>query len=856
MADYRLPFTGEQVENILTNATPESDLTQETQRATEAEQQLQSKINQEAQARENADSTLQQNINNEAQARQGADTTLQGNIDAEVLARQEADSTLQDHIDTEATARANDVDAEETRAKAAEKANADDIDAIEEKIPAAASSSNQLADKQFVNSSIQTSTAEYKGAYNLVSDLHLVIDASHSQIAATLPSVIVSADNNDYCFVQIPVDESTPTVIGSVERYKYNGSAWLFEYALNNSGFTQAQWDALNSGIVSGDVTKLRALPTNVELTTLLAGKQATLTFDATPTLNSTNPVTSGGVKTSLDAETLRASNAEQQNARDIAAEVLARGNADTTLQGNIDAEELRAKAAERANADDIDAIEAVIPSAASSLNQLADKDYVNSSITTSTATFQGTYNLVTDLQLTVSATRSQIIAELATAISGADNNDYCFVQIPTSDATPTEIARVERYKFNGSAWSYEYTINNSGFTSDQWAALNSGITLALVAKLSDLPSLAQLTTLLGGKQDTLTFDNQPTASSNNPVKSGGIVDYIASALASYYTKTAMDTLLAGKQATLTFDATPTLNSTNPVQSNGIKVALDSINEKIPAAAAAGNQLADKAYLSAQVQEYAGTFRGTFNSLADLEAVTGMHHNDYAWVKVTDSDGDNDYDRYKYNGTAWVFEYRLNNTHFTATELAAIRSGITAELVTKLTNLPPTAAATINATTGADTITNGKKFFVGTQGADGKWTLESLTPTEMQKCAYAYQAGATVGTNPAHLQGTDANGDPERITPAALASLLGAICPTGYNPYTGDMNDLESNCWGYCASTVTNLPSEDTTKDGSFIVFNILGGYPIQIYFGYGAVYFRRQLYNAWSPWSKTVSIS
>ena len=95
------------------------------------------------------------------------------------------------------------IDAEETRAKAAEKQNADDIDAIEEKIPEQASSSNQLADKQFVNSSIQTSTAEYKGAFNSVSDLHLTVAATRLQIAAALPNVIQSADNNDLG-VQIP----------------------------------------------------------------------------------------------------------------------------------------------------------------------------------------------------------------------------------------------------------------------------------------------------------------------------------------------------------------------------------------------------------------------------------------------------------------------------------------------------------------------------------------------------------------------------------------------------------------------------------------------------------------------------
>lgn len=125
--------------------------------------------------------------------------------------------------------------------------------------------------------------------------------------------------------------------------------------------------------------------------------------------------------------------------------------------------------------------IAAVIPSQASSTNQLADKAFVNSSIATATATFRGTYNLVSDLSLTTSATQQQIAAALATKMAALsimpDANDYAFVQIPAAVLTPTVIARVDRYKFNGSAWAYEYSLNNSGFTAEQWAAINSGIT-------------------------------------------------------------------------------------------------------------------------------------------------------------------------------------------------------------------------------------------------------------------------------------------------------------------------------------------------------------------------------------------
>lgn len=146
--------------------------------------------------------------------------------------------------------------------------------------------------------------------------------------------------------------------------------------------------------------------------------------------------------------------------------------------------------------------IDPLIPSQASAQNQLADKAFVNSSIATATATYRGNYNLVSDLQLTVASTEAQTAAALATAIQTADNNDYCYVQVPTADDTPTEIARIDRYKHNGTAWSLEYTLNNSGFTAAEWAAINSGITSGLVAKLSALPSMAELTTLLNGKAD------------------------------------------------------------------------------------------------------------------------------------------------------------------------------------------------------------------------------------------------------------------------------------------------------------------------------------------------------------------
>ena len=109
----------------------------------------------------------------------------------------------------------------------------DRVSAMEGKIPSQASSSNQLADKAFVNSSISTSTAEFKGTF------------------ATLEALkaVQGADINDYAF-WAHKDSDGNTLY---DRYKYTlgSDPWKFEYRLNNSSFTSAQWDALNSGITA-----------------------------------------------------------------------------------------------------------------------------------------------------------------------------------------------------------------------------------------------------------------------------------------------------------------------------------------------------------------------------------------------------------------------------------------------------------------------------------------------------------------------------------------------------------------------------------------------------------------------------
>lgn len=105
------------------------------------------------------------------------------------------------------------------------------INGINAKIPAQASAQNQLADKNFVNSSIATNTANFLGTYTTLAEIE----------------AIPNPTNNDYAFLET-TDSAGNTLY---DRYKYSGEdeEWLFEYELNNSGFTAEQWATINSGI-------------------------------------------------------------------------------------------------------------------------------------------------------------------------------------------------------------------------------------------------------------------------------------------------------------------------------------------------------------------------------------------------------------------------------------------------------------------------------------------------------------------------------------------------------------------------------------------------------------------------------
>ena len=126
------------------------------------------------------------------------------------------------------------------------------ITSIEEKIPNQASATNQLADKDFVNSSINSSVAFFKGNFATKADLDAV------QWQTTDDTLTTFVSNNDYAYV-----ESDETHNNEAWRYIYvldeASSGWQPQFRVNETPFTSVQLAAINSNITAEIVNNTKS---------------------------------------------------------------------------------------------------------------------------------------------------------------------------------------------------------------------------------------------------------------------------------------------------------------------------------------------------------------------------------------------------------------------------------------------------------------------------------------------------------------------------------------------------------------------------------------------------------------------
>lgn len=156
------------------------------------------------------------------------------------------------------------------------------VEVIEGKIPTQANSTNQLADKEFVNSSIEQ-TAANRVTYTIIGEGFPT--RNHLRTATTVyhAGAEYIPAQHDYALVLEDEDAPEPWT-GGQTRYEYDGVSWVFAYGINNRPFTAAEIAVLNSNATSDIIAKVS-------------------NADTAPTANSQNMVTSGGVKEALDGK-------------------------------------------------------------------------------------------------------------------------------------------------------------------------------------------------------------------------------------------------------------------------------------------------------------------------------------------------------------------------------------------------------------------------------------------------------------------------------------------------------------------------------------------------------------------------
>ena len=151
-------------------------------------------------------------------------------------------------------------DQEDLIQKLNEKASQEQVDAIEQKIPAAADASNQLADKAFVNSSINNYAAFYL-TKNANGDAFGTYAELTSATKFWNAGVEKTPTKNDYLVVLEDETKTTSLGVNPTTRYTYQGEwptgQFEFQYIVNNTSLTQAQVDAINSGITKSIVDSM-----------------------------------------------------------------------------------------------------------------------------------------------------------------------------------------------------------------------------------------------------------------------------------------------------------------------------------------------------------------------------------------------------------------------------------------------------------------------------------------------------------------------------------------------------------------------------------------------------------------------
>lgn len=237
-----------------------------------------------------------------------------------------------------------------------------------------------------------------------------------------------------------------------------------------------------------------------------------------------------------------------------------------------------------------VNTIQGKIPTQASVTNQLADKAFVNSSISNLAAnrvTYDAAGNAFPTKQALTNAISSGIFYHQGIRYTPT-NHDYLLVEVDSSAPEPFTNGQT-RYEYDGTQWNYAYGLNNRPFTAAETAAIESGITSDLVSKIGLLDNpgyqTKTITSMTGrilvGGTTAGTFGTARAIETSLSTTSTGILDNktVTTALNSKQaaSTTAMSgSVLIGGSTAGTFgtaraiDTTPVNGSNNLITSGGV----------------------------------------------------------------------------------------------------------------------------------------------------------------------------------------------------------------------------------------------------------------------------------------------
>lgn len=282
-------------------------------------------------------------------------------------------------------------------------------------------------------------------------------------------------------------------------------------------------------------------------------------------------------------------------------------------------------------------------------------------------------------------------------------------------------------------------------------------------------------------------------------------------------------------------------NVSNTAHSD-LRTSITDINNLIPSQASSENKLADKSFVNSSINSAAAFFRGNFATHADLIAYTGpVTNNDYAYVEA-DETHDNEAWRYIYVlGTGWQAQFRVNETPFTAAQLAAINSGITDTQVAaigsntaaivaldgsvgnKVNKTGDTMTGDLNITNGVLSVENNYMYFNKTNDTYG-WEFGSKTDGSFYFNRIATQGkvqAAIIGGNfnfivkgDAYVGGTSSGNAKKLATEEFVIKPIintSSALTTGYNKLT------------ISSDTSISLPASYTTEEFKGVIIYTAG---------------------------------